>query len=68
MKIILLISIKSIIKQLEWTLYFCSLLQSDVNGEVSFDSVPKYSLEQLAVPADELPSGVDPSCKEVNIE
>lgn len=38
-----------------------------VNGEVSFDSVPKFSIQQLAVPAEELPSGVDPSCKEIHL-
>ncbi|VDH98590.1 advillin [Mytilus galloprovincialis] len=40
---------------------------SDVNGDFSYDSVPKYPLEQLAVSAEELPSGVDPSCKEVGV-
>ncbi|XP_052079404.1 advillin-like isoform X1 [Mytilus californianus] len=40
---------------------------ADVNGEFSYDSVPKYPLEQLAVSAEELPNGVDPSCKEIHL-
>lgn len=32
---------------------------------MDFQDVAKYSYDELTVPAEELPAGVDPSCREV---
>lgn len=37
----------------------------DANGGVNFEDTAKYPLEQLQVPAEELPAGVDPKTREV---
>ena len=37
------------------------------NGDQDFNEVPKYSLTELQVSVEELPSGVDPSAREVSI-
>ena len=47
-------------------IFIIHLLQSlDANGGVDFDALSKFSLEELQKATDELPSGVDPKCKEV---
>jgi hypothetical protein len=37
----------------------------DANGGVNFDEMSKYPLAELQVNTEDLPSGVDPKCKEV---
>jgi hypothetical protein len=40
-------------------------LQIAENGSMDFQDVSKFSYDQLTVPSEELPPGVDPSCREV---
>lgn len=37
------------------------------NGSMDFQDVAKYSYDELTVPAEELPAGVDPSCREIHL-
>ncbi|XP_061189061.1 advillin-like isoform X1 [Saccostrea echinata] len=37
------------------------------NGSTDFQDVAKYSYDELTVPAEELPAGVDPSCREIHL-
>ena len=41
--------------------------QNVSNGSQDFNEVPKYSLQELQVPAEELPSGVDAGAREVSL-
>ena len=34
---------------------------------MDFQDVAKYKYDELTVPAEELPAGVDPSCREVRV-
>ncbi|XP_078324667.1 advillin-like isoform X1 [Crassostrea virginica] len=37
------------------------------NGSMDFQDVAKYKYDELTVPAEELPAGVDPSCREIHL-
>lgn len=40
----------------------------DANGGANFEETAKFPLSELQRAVEELPSGVDPKCKEVNPE
>ncbi|KAL5006142.1 hypothetical protein ScPMuIL_017300 [Solemya velum] len=42
--------------------------RNQANGGANFNEVSKYPLKKLAVGSDELPAGVDPSCKEIHLD
>ncbi|XP_055869830.1 advillin-like isoform X3 [Biomphalaria glabrata] len=41
--------------------------QNGISGSPDFNEVPKYSLVELQVAAEELPSGVDPNAREIHL-
>ena len=46
---------------------YCLFPQNVTNGTQDFNEVTKFSLQELQVLVEELPSGVDPSAREVSV-